>query len=74
MIKKGIVQDTQEAFNRYLIKCDVPKYPLSLPEASQLIHQAGGALVLAHATIPAALRWQPLRKTRGSKPESSPKI
>ena len=48
MIKKGIVQDTQEAFNRYLTKCDVPKYPLSLPEASQLIHQAGGVLVLAH--------------------------
>ena len=48
MIKKGIVQDTQEAFERYLVKCDVPKYPLSLPEASQLIHQAGGVLVLAH--------------------------
>ena len=48
MITKGIVQDTQEAFERYLIKCDVPKYPLSLPEASQLIHQAGGVLVLAH--------------------------
>jgi 3',5'-nucleoside bisphosphate phosphatase len=48
MIKKGIVRDTQEAFERYLTKCDVPKYPLSLAEASQLIHQAGGVLVLAH--------------------------
>ena len=52
MIKKGIVQDTQEAFDRYLVKCDVPKYPLSLPEASQLVHSAGGILVLAHGNDP----------------------
>ncbi|MBN1643360.1 MAG: PHP domain-containing protein [Dehalococcoidales bacterium] len=48
MVKKGIVGDTQEAFDRYLVKCDVPKYPLSLTEASKLIHDAGGILVLAH--------------------------
>ena len=52
MIKKGIVQDTQEAFDRYLVKCDVPKYPLSLPEASKLIRNAGGVLVLAHGNDP----------------------
>jgi hypothetical protein len=52
LIKKHIVQDTQEAFDRYLVKCDVPKYPLSLAEASQLIHQAGGVLVLAHGNDP----------------------
>ncbi|MDD5289293.1 MAG: PHP domain-containing protein [Dehalococcoidales bacterium] len=52
MIKKGIVGDTQEAFDRYLVKCDVPKYPLSLPEASQLIRNAGGVLVLAHGNDP----------------------
>jgi len=52
MIKKGIVQDTQEAFDRYLVRCDVPKYPLSLPEASKLIHDAGGLLVLAHGNDP----------------------
>ncbi len=52
MIIKGIVQDTQEAFDRYLVKCDVPKYPLTLPEASQLIHNAGGVLVLAHGNDP----------------------
>jgi 3',5'-nucleoside bisphosphate phosphatase len=52
MIKKGIVRDTQEAFDRYLVKCDAPKYPLSLAEASQLIHQAGGVLVLAHGNDP----------------------
>jgi hypothetical protein len=52
LVKKGIVQDTQDAFDRYLVKCDVPKYPLSLPEASQLIHHAGGVLILAHGNEP----------------------
>lgn len=52
MIKKGIVSDVQEAFDRYLVRCDVPKYPLSLPEASKLIHNAGGILVLAHGNDP----------------------
>jgi predicted metal-dependent phosphoesterase TrpH len=52
LVKKGIVQDTQAAFDRYLVKCDVPKYPLSLPEASQLIHHAGGVFILAHGNEP----------------------
>jgi len=52
LIKKGIVRDRQEAFDRYLIKCDVPKYPLSLPEASGLIRNAGGVLCLAHPNDP----------------------
>ena len=52
LVKKGIVQDIQDAFDRYLVKCDVPKYPLSLPEASQLIHHAGGVLILAHGNEP----------------------
>lgn len=48
LVQKGIVGSTQQAFDKYLVKCDVPKYPLSLPEASQLIRAAGGILVLAH--------------------------
>ncbi len=48
LVKKGIVRDKQEAFDRYLARCDVPKYPLSLAEASQLIRNAGGILVHAH--------------------------
>jgi len=52
MVKKGIVRSVQEAFDRYLVKCDVPKYPLSLAEASALIHGAGGLLVLAHPNDP----------------------
>jgi len=52
LIKKGIVRDRQEAFDKYLVKCDVPKYPLSLAEASRLVRNAGGILVLAHPNDP----------------------
>jgi predicted metal-dependent phosphoesterase TrpH len=52
LIEKGIVRDKQEAFDKYLVKCDVPKYPLSLAEASKLIRDAGGRLVHAHPNDP----------------------
>ena len=52
LVRKGIVRDKQEAFDRYLVKCDVPKYPLSLSEALQLIRNAGGILVHAHPGDP----------------------
>ncbi len=48
LIAKGIVATKQEAFDRYLTRCDVPKMPLSLEEASALVRAAGGRLVLAH--------------------------
>jgi 3',5'-nucleoside bisphosphate phosphatase len=52
LIAEGIVGDKREAFDRYLVRCDVPKYPLSLAEASQLIRRAGGRLVHAHPNDP----------------------
>jgi predicted metal-dependent phosphoesterase TrpH len=52
LVKKGIVRDRQEAFDKYLVKCDVPKYPLYLPDASKLVHDAGGKVVLAHPNDP----------------------
>jgi predicted metal-dependent phosphoesterase TrpH len=52
MVKKGIVSDRQEAFNRYLVKCNVPKMPLTLMEASELVKEAGGKLILAHPNHP----------------------
>ena len=52
LVKRGIVKDKQEAFDKYLVKCDVPKYPLSLAEASRLIRNAGGSLVFAHPNDP----------------------
>jgi predicted metal-dependent phosphoesterase TrpH len=52
LVEKGIVGSIQEAFDRYLVRLDVPKYPLSLAEASTLIRNAGGILVLAHPNDP----------------------
>jgi len=52
LVKKGVVSSHQEAFDRYLVKCDVPKFPLLLDEASRLVRNAGGILVLAHPNDP----------------------
>jgi len=52
LVEKGIVRDKQEAFDRYLVKCDVAKYPLSLAEASRLVRNASGILVHAHPNDP----------------------
>ena len=52
LVKKGIVKTRQEAFDKYLVKCDVPKFPLYLEEASKIIRDAGGKLVLAHPNDP----------------------
>lgn len=52
LIKKGIVRNKQEAFDQYLVQCNVPKMPLSLAEASSLIRGAGGKLFFAHPAHP----------------------
>ncbi len=52
MVKKGIVASKQEAFDKYLVKCNVPKMPLSLSEASDLVKGAAGKLMLAHPNDP----------------------
>ncbi len=52
LVRKGIVKNRQEAFDRYLVKCDVPKFPLYLEEASTLVRTAGGKLVIAHPNDP----------------------
>jgi len=52
LIEKGVVSTHQEAFDKYLVKCDVPKFPLSLAEASRLVRNAGGILILAHPNDP----------------------
>ena len=52
LVKKGIVKTRQEAFDKYLVKCDAPKYPFQLEEASKLVRAAGGKLVLAHPNDP----------------------
>jgi predicted metal-dependent phosphoesterase TrpH len=48
LVKTGVVAGRQEAFDRCLVRLNVPKYPLRLEEASALVRRAGGRLVLAH--------------------------
>jgi predicted metal-dependent phosphoesterase TrpH len=52
LVVKGIVRSRQEAFDKYLVKCDVPKYPIYLDEASRMVRNAGGKVVLAHPNDP----------------------
>jgi len=52
LVRKRIVRTKQEAFDKYLVKCDVPKYPLYIEEASRLVRNAGGKLVFAHPNDP----------------------
>jgi hypothetical protein len=52
LVRKGIVRTRQEAFDKYLVRCDVPKYPLCIEEASRLVRNAGGKLVFAHPNDP----------------------
>jgi predicted metal-dependent phosphoesterase TrpH len=52
LVQKGIVQNRQEAFDKYLVRSNVPKYPLYLEEASRLVRNAGGKIVLAHPNDP----------------------
>jgi len=52
LMRKGIVRSRQEAFDKYLVKADVPKYPLFIEEASRLVKNAGGMIVFAHPNDP----------------------
>lgn len=52
MVRQGLVPGRQDAFDKYLVKCNVPKMPLSLIEASELVKGAGGKLFLAHPNHP----------------------
>ena len=52
LVRKGVVRTRQEAFDKYLVKCDVSKYPLYIEETSRLVRNAGGKLVFAHPNDP----------------------
>ena len=52
LVRKGIVKNLQKAFDKYLVKCDVPKFPLSVKKASKLLRNAGGVVILAHPNDP----------------------
>ncbi len=63
LVKKRIVRNRQEAFDKYLVKCNVPKYPLHVEEASRLLRNAGGIVVLAHPNDPYGISLVKLTKS-----------
>ncbi len=63
LVKKRIVQNRQEAFDKYLVKCNVPKYPLYIEEASLLLRNSGGTVVLAHPNDPHGISLAKLTKS-----------
>ena len=50
LIAEGYASDTQDAFNRYLLPCNVPKLYFPMNEALSEIRRLGGLAVLAHPT------------------------
>lgn len=50
LISRGYVSDMQQAFDQYLISCDVPKFYWPIQDALATIRQVGGVAVLAHPT------------------------
>jgi predicted metal-dependent phosphoesterase TrpH len=51
LVRKGVVNSTQEAFDRYLADgrpCHLPKVKLLPADAIALLHSAGAATILAH--------------------------
>jgi len=48
MVRLGIVSNTQEAFNRYLVQYNIEKKNLEVSEAIRLIRESNGVPVLAH--------------------------
>lgn len=50
LIARNHVQDMDEAFEQYLVPCNVPKTYWPMADAIIAIHNAGGIAVLAHPT------------------------
>lgn len=48
LLARGYVRNSEEAFQHYLIPCNVPKRYFPVAEAIELVHRAGGITVLAH--------------------------
>ncbi|PLX96057.1 MAG: phosphatase [Desulfuromonas sp.] len=48
LVEAGYAESMDEAFNRYLVPCNVPKRDFAIDKAIELLHAAGGVAVLAH--------------------------
>ena len=48
MVEKGYVKTKNEAFDKYLETPEMKKYKIGYKKAAELIHKAGGLVVMAH--------------------------
>jgi len=51
LLAAGYVRSMEEAFDRYLVPCNVPKRYFPMDQAIALVHAAGGCAVLAHPML-----------------------
>ena len=50
LLERGYVSTVEDAFRRYLVPCNVPKFYWPMQDAIQEIRRLGGVAVLAHPT------------------------
>jgi hypothetical protein len=50
LLERGYVSNVEDAFRRYLVPCNVPKYYWPMQDAIHEIRRLGGVAVLAHPT------------------------
>jgi hypothetical protein len=50
LLENGYADSVEDAFRRYLVPCNVPKFYWPIDEAIAEIHRIGGVAVLAHPT------------------------
>jgi len=51
LVAKGYARNVEDAFQRYLIPCNIPKRFFPLDQAIRLVHDCGGVAVLAHPLL-----------------------
>ena len=61
LMQKGYADSMQDAFNNYLVPCNLPKEYMSFDDAVQEIKRLGGVAVLAHPQSISRIREELLR-------------
>jgi len=51
LVASGYARSVEDAFQRYLIPCNIPKRFFPLDQAIKLVHDCGGVAVLAHPLL-----------------------
>ena len=66
LIGKGLARDIEDAFDKFLKPCNVPKFHIPMAEAITEIQRIGGVAVLAHPSSISAELDNPENLNRGA--------